>query len=287
MSSKEILSAFKNGSAKSFPDLAQAESEWLPCRKTQGTFNFISPLPKWDAEKPFNLALPLPADQPKTNSVYDRHDVQISDGRGRESDFSLDVHGFAFAEVPDEGSLRSEDAIKTEYVARMELWLKEYLGIERVFAFDYAASSTSPCEHQTYICYLLAERWLSYARSSTALQMASGWFGAKEDRQLGMHILMMKDQTPEAAMSRLRLYFGNEAEGLAQKRVHVANPGYARSLRDSDLMAHDIVYAHYLGENYLVKHNDDHRWYYFSRMKTQECIIIKNFDSEVNGVPRC
>lgn len=51
-------------------------------------------------------------------------------------------------------------------------------------------------------------------------------------------------------------------------------------------MEHDIVYPHYLGENYLVKFNVKHCWYYFNRMKTNECIIIKNFDSKLDGSAR-
>lgn len=104
---------------------------------------FIAPLPKWETEKPFNLALPLPADQPKTNSVYESHEVQISDGRGREGEFSLDKHGFAFAEIPPGATaLQSRTAIETEYLSNMESFLKEYLDAEKVQAFDYVVSST-------------------------------------------------------------------------------------------------------------------------------------------------
>lgn len=102
---------------------------------------FIADHPKWETEKPFNLTLPLPPDQPKTNSIYDSHDVQISDGRGIADSSSLDVHGFAFAELPlSDASLKDQDAIETEYLPQMETSLKRLLGAERVCAFDYAVS---------------------------------------------------------------------------------------------------------------------------------------------------
>lgn len=60
----------------------------------------------------------------------------------------------------------------------------------------------------------------------------------------------------------------------------------ARTLTDEDLLANDIIYAHYQGENYLIKFNSDQRWYYLNRMAIEECILIKNFDSNLNGYAR-
>ena len=75
--------------------------------------------------------------------MYDSHDLQISDGRGRESEFSLDKHGFAFAEIPPGATaLQSRTAIETEYLSNMESFLKEYLDAEKVQAFDYVVSSS-------------------------------------------------------------------------------------------------------------------------------------------------
>jgi hypothetical protein len=90
------------------------------------------------------LALPLPRGQPKTNSIYETHEVQISDGRCSKGDFSLDVHGFAFVELLPGDTLRDEDAIENEYLSLMESMLKEYLGAERVVCFDYAVSFFRP-----------------------------------------------------------------------------------------------------------------------------------------------
>lgn len=134
--------AYRNACLGLVPNLARAESEWAPCRKTTGTIHFIAPLSKWETEKPFNLSWPLPYNQPRTNSIYDRHKVQIADGRGREGDFSLDIHGFAFARMPTGNTLHSREAIETEYLAQVESWLKQFLGAEKVVAFDFAVCST-------------------------------------------------------------------------------------------------------------------------------------------------
>lgn len=52
----------------------------------------------------------------------------------------MDVHGFAFVEIPPGDSLRDNDAIEKEYLLLMESLLKEHLKAKRVVCFDYAAS---------------------------------------------------------------------------------------------------------------------------------------------------
>ena len=56
----------------------------------------------------------------------------------------------------------------------------------------------------------------------------------------------------------------------------------SRTVQDEDLVATDLVYAHYRGEHYRVKHNAAHRWYYWSRQTSDEVILIRNFDSATN-----
>lgn len=132
--------AFKNSSPKTFPDIARAHQDWEQCQKTTGIINFIAPLSKWDTEKPFNLTVPLPRNQPKTNSIYESREIQISDGRCREDNFSLDIHGFEFVKFPPKNTLRDQDTIENDYLSLMESTLKEHLGAERVLCFDYAVS---------------------------------------------------------------------------------------------------------------------------------------------------
>ncbi|KAI0400851.1 hypothetical protein F4802DRAFT_609813 [Xylaria palmicola] len=267
--------AFRNSSRKTFPDIAQAQQDWEAYRKTTGTINFIAPLSKWETEKPFNLALPLPRNQPKSNSVYEAQEIQISDGRGKEGDFSLDVHGFEFLEMPPGDTLRDGDAIENEYLSLMESFLKEHLGAERVVCFDYALREVRR-------------------------DLTEGEFVEWRDKRPAARNAHT-DQTPEAAMSRLRLYFDEDAEVLIKSRVRFINIWRpliqpledtplavldARTLTDEDLLAHDIIYAHYQGENYLVRFNSNQRWYYLNRMATKECILIKNFDSNLSSCAR-
>ncbi|KAI1357582.1 hypothetical protein F5Y08DRAFT_324011 [Xylaria arbuscula] len=297
------LPSFDNFVQKTFPDLPAAERDWEVCLdKATGVMQFLKPLPKWAVEKPFHLTLPLPPGQPHTNTVMERHDMLISDVRGHESLFSLDVEGFEFTKhaIPLQmGKSRSNlsqggqdsampnslndgqgqrdfqedkalrEYTEDEYLPRVESFMKNKLRADRVVAFDYtfrrAQKSDAP-----------------YRSESTGVVLRSP--------ARNVHT----DQTPESALRRLRLYFNDEVEELVKGRVQIINfwvPLFgpiqdtplavldARTLTDEDLVAQDQILPHHIGEIYLVKHKPRHRWYYLNNMEPDEAILIKCFDS--------
>jgi hypothetical protein len=40
------------------------------------------------------------------------------------------------------------------------------------------------------------------------------------------------------------------------------------------------------GENYVMRHNEAHKWWYFPHMKTDKVILLKTYDSETDGRAR-
>lgn len=61
----------------------------------------------------------------------------------------------------------------------------------------------------------------------------------------------------------------------------------SRTLEEGELVASDLVYPHHIGEKYDVKWSEKHRWYYLAGMMDDECLLIKNFDTAVDGRARC
>jgi len=55
---------------------------------------------------------------------------------------------------------------------------------------------------------------------------------------------------------------------------------------DSDLVGVPLVYPDRVGETYAVKANEAHRWYFKYAMGTEEVVLIKCFDSKVDGRAR-
>ena len=42
-------------------------------------------------------------------------------------------------------------------------------------------------------------------------------------------------------------------------------------------------YPHRVGQTYRLKHNPNHRWFYFPRMRRDEAMVFKVYDSEKDG----
>jgi hypothetical protein len=60
----------------------------------------------------------------------------------------------------------------------------------------------------------------------------------------------------------------------------------SRTVSTEDLVAADLVYPHHIGEKYDILYGEHQRWYYFESMKSDECVLIKMFDSVMDGRSR-
>jgi hypothetical protein len=54
----------------------------------------------------------------------------------------------------------------------------------------------------------------------------------------------------------------------------------AKSMTLKDFVATDLKYRDRTGEVYSVAYNPTHRWFYFPRMRTEEALLLKCFDSD-------
>lgn len=58
------------------------------------------------------------------------------------------------------------------------------------------------------------------------------------------------------------------------------------SIRDDDLIAAERRYQDRVGGIYYLAHNPDQRWYYFPKMKRDEIVLLKCYDSLTDGTAR-
>ena len=58
-----------------------------------------------------------------------------------------------------------------------------------------------------------------------------------------------------------------------------------RTTTPEELVAGDLVSPHYEGEQYWVRHNPKHQYYYFKDMTTEDVMVIKCFDSAAEANP--
>jgi hypothetical protein len=108
------------------------------------------------------------------------------------------------------------------------------------------------------------------------------------------------DQSYAAAKNRVPHHLPQEAEQLLKTRYQIINvwrpikPIYkdplavadALSVPDSDLIPVALIYPDRRGETLAVRPNREHRWYYIYGQTPAEVMLIKCFDSKLDGRAR-
>ncbi len=198
--------------------------------------------------------------------IDDPREVLIQDGRGRESEFSLDRNGFQLVKAPTQvRDFYSREEVQSVYYPEVERLLKDVLGASRVVVFDHNTRNAG--------------------RPGQSIP----------SRQVH------NDHTINSAPRRVRDHLGDEAEELLKHRFGVVNVWRpirgpvldsplalcdARSFTDDDLIASDLVYQHVRGETSRVEFKPEHRWYYFSQQQQDEVLLIRVHDSANDGRAR-
>ena len=54
----------------------------------------------------------------------------------------------------------------------------------------------------------------------------------------------------------------------------------ARTIQPQDLVATDLIYQDRVGEVYSLAFDPGHRWFYFPRMRADEAMLLKCYDSD-------
>lgn len=205
--------------------------------------------------------------------VADAREVRIFDGWKKADQFSLDREGFEIQ--PFDFTFKDfdrDDAIKDRYYPAVIEFLKKQTGADRVEVFDHTIRRRMPegLELQTDV-------------QRPAVQF--------------VHC----DYTPKSAPQRVRDILPGEAEDLLKGRVvffNVWKPLYSRveelplamcdvmSCSEEDMLIMNLRYTDREGEIYLMRYSPSHRWYYFPNMEADQALLLKTYDSEVDGRAR-
>jgi hypothetical protein len=206
----------------------------------------------------------------RTTGAEDRRTVEIRDGRAA-TGLSLDGNGFMLVE--HRSAVRDffdADELKQVYYPEVEALIARHTGAARAVVFDHTLRSGDEAEREAR---LVREPVLSAHNDYTE------WSGPQRVREL----------------------MGDEAERLLARRFAIvqlwrpivspleSNPlamADARSVAPADLLVAERRYPHRIGQTYRLKYSAAHRWYYFPRMRRDEAIVFKVYDSEKDGRAR-
>jgi hypothetical protein len=227
----------------------------------ESTLNYLAPM----AERPCYYLYEPPAGTPWRNTSGDRRRITIEDAREISRHLSLDEQGFVLADhATGIADLYDPGAVRGGYYREVEALVERVTGAVRVLAFDHNV------------------------RASTKSEPAQSL--AKEPVRFAHN-----DYTERSGPQRVRDLTGAEAEALLARRFAVINVWKpirgpvetaplavcdARSIRPEDLVPTDLLYPDRTGEVYSLTFHPDHRWFYFPRMRSNEVMMLKCYDSD-------
>jgi hypothetical protein len=202
---------------------------------------------------------------------FAKHLARIEDGRRRVGDFRLDEAGFELVDHPTRvRDFFDPDELRGVYYPEMERLIAERSGAKRVFVFDHTLRSSDE--------------------------------DARAERKIREPVQRVhNDYTEWSGPQRVRDFFPDEAEALIARRFAIVqvwrainkpierNPltlADARSIAPGDLIPAERRFPDRVGEIYMVEHNPAHRWTYFPRMRRDEAIVFKVYESETDGRAR-
>jgi hypothetical protein len=245
----------------------RAAVETLP--RVAAELNYLNPT----GERPRTYTYEPPAGVPRTTIVNQPHRVQIRDARPILSDVSLDEEGFGLVQQRSAvADFYDDDEVKRVYYAEAEQLLKRLTGADRVHVFDHTVRRRVPGAE---------DRQLNGARQPVPR----------------VHV----DHTDRSGPQRVRDLLPDEADELLRGRVQIINLWRpirgplldaplavcdASTVRPEQLVPSDLVYENRVGETYSVTFDPEHRWYYVPRMKADEVLLLKCYDSETDGRAR-
>ena len=207
----------------------------------------------------------------KRSGPVDAHQVTLRNGRLHGAPFDLESEGFDFVrhdtKVVD---FFDEAEVRRVYYPEMETLVKAKSGASRVVVFDHTLRTGDDAMRQQLKIREVVPR-------------------------------VHNDYTEWSAPQRVRDILPDEAAELLQRRfaiVQVWRPIRhpvessplamcdARSIALDDLVVSERRYPNRVGQTYAIVYNPNHRWFWFPRMRRDEAIVFKVFDSSKDGRAR-
>ena len=245
---------------------AIAEVETVP-DVIEATVNYVQN----NGEKLFTYTGAPGGNDKRSGGTYDPRTVKIHNGRLETDRFVLDRDGFRFVGHPTKmRDFYDEDEIRRVYYPEMVELIKAESGAKRVVVFDHTLRTADDELRE-----------------------------AKKIREVVRRA--HNDYTEWSGPQRVRDIVPDEAEDLLKRRfaiVQVWRPIRhpvetfplaicdARSVAFDDFIISERIYQDRKGQTYACAYNPNHHWYWFPRMRREEALVFKVYDSQKEGVAR-
>jgi hypothetical protein len=233
----------------------------------EADLNYLVP----NGRRPVNYAYPAPPGVPQNSGEFAAKRVRIVDGRRQAQRPTLDVSGFELVQHASQvADFSNESTIRSVYYSEVDALLRRLTGAVKVVIFDHT------------LRYGLQGHTEEGVREP-ARRVHNDQTFVSGPRRVRDHL------PPEEAEQRLRGRFaiinvwrpiGHPVESSPLAMCD------ARSIDVQDLVSSDLVYRDKVGETYAFAYNPRHRWSYFPRIRPDEAVLLKIYDSLDDGRAR-
>jgi hypothetical protein len=207
----------------------------------------------------------------KRGGTIDARQVVIHNGRAHAGGFALERDGFHFVRHDTKvADFFDESEVRRVYYPEMEKLVKAESGASRVVVFDHTLRTGDDAMREQLKIREVVPR-------------------------------VHNDYTEWSGPQRVRDILPDEAEALLKRRfavIQVWRPIRlpvesfplaicdARSVSTDDLVISERRYPNRVGQTYAITYNPNHKWFWFPRMRRDEAIVFKVFDSLNDGRAR-
>jgi hypothetical protein len=212
------------------------------------------------------------AEANKRHGDFQSLSVDVADARSLSEPPTLDGEGFAL-EQHQTGVSDFYDpvAVKQVYYAEMAELLRRATGAAEVHVFDHTLRVEDEAKRRMHGTRLPVPTVHNDYTERSALQRVRD---------------VLAPETAERFLAgRFAIVNVWRSFGASSERFPLAAAD-GRTISPTDYIAVDLVYPDRTGEIYYAAHSSGQRWFYFSRMRPNEAMLFKCFDSARDGRTR-
>jgi len=207
----------------------------------------------------------------RTGGTVDPRQVAIHNARLATDTFALEHDGFRFVRHDTKvGDFFNEDEIRRVYYPEMEALVKAESGAARVVVFDHTLRTADDDLRESRKIREVVRR---------AHNDYTEWSGPQR----------VRDLLPDEADELLKRRFA-----IVQVWRPIRHPVEtfplaicdARSISPEDFVVSERRYPNRIGQTYAIAYNPAHRWYWLPRMRRDEALVFKVYDSLKDGRAR-
>jgi hypothetical protein len=207
----------------------------------------------------------------RSGGTPDPRRVTMHNGRPHVGDFQLEHNGFRF--VPHDTRVRDffdEAEVRSTYYAEIEALIQSESGARRVVVFDHTLRTADDAlREQAKIREVVRRAHNDYTE----------WSGPQRVRDI------LPDEADELLKRRFAIIqvWRPIRHPVETDPLAIAD---ARSVSFDDFVISERRYPNRIGQTYAITYNPAHKWFWFPRMRRDEALVFKVYDSEKDGRAR-